>query len=67
MNNDKIINTELLKNFEDVLTAKEVMQILKISKNCCYELLQNNTITSVRVGNQYRIPKINVIKYLQNC
>ena len=62
----EIKETEILKNFDDVLTFKEFRQVLKIGRNKAYELLQNNIISSIRIGNSYRIPKINVINYLQN-
>lgn len=62
----EIKETEILKDFDDVLTFKEFQQVLKIGRNKAYELLQNNIIPSIRIGNSYRIPKINVINYLQN-
>ncbi len=57
---------EILKDFDDVLTFVEFRQALKIGRNKAYELLQNNIIPSIRIGKSYRIPKINVINYLQN-
>ena len=62
----QIKETEILKNFDDVLTFKEFRQVLKIGRNKAYELLQNNIISSIRIGNSYRIPKVNIIKYIQN-
>lgn len=62
----QIKEIEILKNFDDVLTFKEFRQVLKIGRNKAYELLQNNIISSIRIGKSYRIPKINVINYLQN-
>lgn len=62
----QIKEIEILKNFDDVLTFKEFRQVLKIGRNKAYELLQNNIISSIRIGNSYRIPKVNIIKYLQN-
>ncbi len=59
-------NIEILKSYKDVLTLKEVQTILKIGRNKAYELLKNGKIKSIRIEKQYRIPKINVIKYLQN-
>lgn len=55
-----------LENYDDILTFKELKEVLKIGKNKCYELLNQNVIPSLRIGNAYRIPKINVINYLQN-
>lgn len=62
----EIKETEILRDFDDVLTFKELRQVLKIGRNKAYELLQNNIISSIRIGKSYRIPKINVINYLQN-
>ena len=55
-----------LENYDDILTFKELKEVLKIGKNKCYELLHQNVIPTLRIGNAYRIPKINVINYLQN-
>lgn len=57
---------EILKDYTDVLTFKELKSILKVGKNKCYELLNQNVIPSLRIGNAYRIPKTNVIKFLEN-
>ena len=62
----EIKETEILRDFDDVLTFKELRQVLKIGRNKAYELLQNDIISSIRIGKSYRIPKINVINYLQN-
>lgn len=40
-----------------VLTPKEAATVLSIGKNTMYEMLRCGAIHSVRVGNQYRIPK----------
>lgn len=63
---ENIKETEILKGFDDVLTFTEFKQVLKLGRNKAYELLQNNIISSIRIGKSYRIPKINVINYLQN-
>ncbi len=56
----------LLKGYNDVLTATELMEVLNLSKNKVYELLKSNTISSRKIGTTYRIPKINVIDFLLN-
>ena len=61
----RIKEIEILANYDDVLTFHEFQQILKIGKNQAYKLLQNNTIKSFKIGTKYRIPKINIINYLQ--
>ena len=65
MNNTKI-DVEILKDYDDILTISEMRKALKIGRNKAYELLQNGTITSIKIGKSYRISKLNIINYLQN-
>lgn len=62
----QIKEIEILKNFDDVLTFKELKVILGFGKNKVYTLLKNGEIPSTKIGRDYRILKINVINYLQN-
>lgn len=50
----------MVTNYDDlplVLTAKEAAAALSIGRNTMYELLRCGAIHSVRIGNQFRIPK----------
>ena len=58
--------TELLKDYKDVLTVQELGQALNISRNTCYKLLQDGTIKSIRIGSSYRIPKTYILEYIYN-
>jgi len=40
--------------------------MLGIGVNLAYRLVRNNTIPSLKVGREYKIPKRNVIAYLTN-
>ena len=53
-----------LENYSDVLTPDELRRFLNIGKDKTYELLQNGTIQSLRIGRIYCIPKIYINKYL---
>ena len=55
----------MFKDFKDVVSVAEMMSMLKIGKNTAYDLLKNNKIQSIRIGRIHRIPKVNIIKYLQ--
>ena len=61
-----IDNLEMLSKYDDVLTFKEFQQVIKFGRNKCYELLNNGTIKSLKIGRDFRIPKINIIKFLLN-
>ena len=55
---------EALKDYGDILTFQELKKVLKIGRTKTYELLQNNSIKSIKIGTNYRIPKRCVIDYL---
>ena len=46
-----------LEDFPDVLTTKQLRQVLNISKEKTYELLKCGEIKSIKIGKIYRIPK----------
>lgn len=48
----------------DLLSSKEVADILKISRNTVYELIKRGELTSSKVGKQVRISKSEVETYL---
>lgn len=54
----------MLNDYPDVLSVKQVMEVLHISKKSVYELLHNKEIKSKKVGRKYIIPKICVQNYL---
>ena len=57
---------ELLSKYDDVLTLKDLMTVLKISKSKAYRLLQAGIIPSRKLGAEYRILKIDLIEFLRN-
>lgn len=57
---------EILKDFKDILTFNEVLEILRISRTCCYQLLRTKKIKAFKIGTNYRIPKIELINYILN-
>ena len=54
----------MLENMNDVLTTKDLYDILPIGKNSLYQLLETNIIKNVRVGSKFLIPKQSVIDFL---
>lgn len=67
MNNQNYnIYENMFQNYPDVVTIKQLMQMLNIGKNKAYELIKNKTIQTVRIGKKYIIPKVAVIQFLSN-
>lgn len=57
---------KILEDCPDVMTFKQLKDVLNISRNKCYALLQNQEIKHRKIGSVYRIPKNNVLNYLEN-
>ena len=57
----------MLDKYGDVLTVKEVCVILGISRNMAYELVREGKIRCVKVGNRDRIPKTEIVRFLERC
>lgn len=56
----------MLEKYPVVLTPDDVIEILNIGRNKVYEMLNNGTIKSIRIGRKHRIPKKILIEYLEN-
>jgi excisionase family DNA binding protein len=54
----------MLHEYPDILTVGQLQQVLKIGRNTAYKLLNDNVIKSKRIGKIHKIPKSNVIEYL---
>lgn len=53
-----------IKNYPDVLSVDELQHILRIGRSATYNLLRENKIKTLKIGNRYIIPKQSVIDYL---
>lgn len=59
--------TEIMfDEYKDIITVKELCQMLRISKNTAYELIHSGQIKSIKVKRQIRISKQSIIAYLEN-
>lgn len=53
-----------IDDYSDILSVKEVQTILRIGRDAAYSLVSSNKIKSLRIGNQYRIPKQFLFDYI---
>jgi putative molybdopterin biosynthesis protein len=49
----------------ELLTVRELQQLLKIGRNKVYELLRSGEIPCVRLGKQIRIRRVDVEVYIK--
>lgn len=55
----------MLNNTKDILTLKELQELLHIGKNTALRLVQSGEIEAFRVGKQWKIAKENVAKFVR--
>jgi excisionase family DNA binding protein len=55
---------EAFSSYGDVLTVKDLQSALQIGRSTAYKLLQEGEISSIRIGDSYRIPKRYLIDYV---
>jgi excisionase, putative len=55
---------EIFKDYPDIVSVEQLMQMLQIGQVLAYKLVKSGAIKSRKVGREYKIPKINVIAYL---
>ena len=51
------------QKYPDIISVKQLQEILHIGKNRALELLRNNEISCIRIGYTFKIPKVNVIEF----
>jgi len=55
----------MFTEYPDVVGVDELCSMLGgISKKLAYHILQENEIEHIKIGRSYKIPKINIIRYL---
>jgi excisionase family DNA binding protein len=59
------MNSNIFKEYPDILNVKQVSEILGVSTKTVYKLLGEGTLVSLKVGREYKIPKVNVLRYVK--
>ena len=55
----------VFKEYPDVLDVKQVSTLLGVSTKTVYRLLRSGTLDSLKIGREFRVPKVNVMKYIK--
>ena len=53
----------MFTEYPDIVNVAQVQSMLSISRHLAYSLIGDGYIPGIKIGNAYRIPKINVINY----
>lgn len=54
----------MFKEYPDIITVAQLQKMLGISRHQAYELITDGSIPGIKIGNAYKIPKVNVISYM---
>lgn len=54
----------MLEQYDDILTADEACEALRVGHNALYELLNSGKLKGYRNGRTWRIPKLAVKNYI---
>ena len=54
----------MFPDYPDIVTVAQLQQMLGESRHLAYDLINNGYISGVKIGNAFKIPKVNVINYV---
>ena len=54
----------MFPNYPDIVTVAQLQEMLGVSRHLAYDLISDGYISGVKIGNAYKIPKVNVINYV---
>ena len=55
----------MLNNTKDILTLKELQELLHIGKNTALRLVQSGEIEAFRIGHQWRILRMSLVNFVK--
>ena len=54
----------MFPDYPDILTVAQLQKMLGISRQLAYKLIGDGYIPGVKIGNAFKVPKVNVINYV---
>ena len=62
--NAREIYGSVFRDYPDILDVRQVGALLGTSTKTVYRLLREGELASLRVGREFRVPKVNVMRYI---
>ena len=66
MGDTKTKDYQIFAEYPDVVCVSDLTKMLHIGKNKAYELINTNTIQTIKIGKKHIIPKYRVIEFLMS-
>jgi excisionase family DNA binding protein len=54
----------MFKEYPDVVDVEQMSEMIGISTKTAYKLLRDNKIEHFKIGRTYKIPKLNILIYI---
>ena len=55
----------VFKEYPDVLNVEQVSKLLGVSKKTVYKLIKDGSLSSLKVGREFRVTKVMLMKYMK--
>ena len=55
----------VFREYPDVMDAQQASKLLSVSKKTVYKLIRDGSLTALKVGREFRIPKVNIMRYVK--
>ena len=56
----------MFPDFPDIVTVTQLQEMLGVSIHLAYDLINDGSIRGLKIGNAFKIPKVNVIEYVMD-
>ncbi len=56
----------MFPDFPDIVTVSQLQEMLGVSRHLAYDLINDGSIRGLKIGNAFKIPKVNVIEYVMD-
>lgn len=56
----------MFPEYPDIVNIAQLQSMLGISRHLAYDLINDGYIRGLKIGNAFRIPKVNVIEYVMD-
>ena len=54
----------MVPDYPDIVTVAQLQRMLGISRHLAYDLINESSISGLKIGNAFKIPKVSVINYV---
>lgn len=54
----------MFPEYPDIVNIRQLREMLGISRQLAYNLINNGELQAIKIGNSFKIPKVSVINYV---